>query len=50
MCACSGAVLGCDICVRKPLVATCSIDKTVRLWNYQVGIGGRGEGERGTIG
>lgn len=23
-----------DICIRKPLVATCSTDRTVRLWNY----------------
>jgi len=23
-----------DVCVRKALVATCSLDKTVRIWNY----------------
>lgn len=28
------AITGMDACVRKPLIATCSTDKTVRLWNY----------------
>lgn len=23
-----------DICIRKTLVGTCSLDKTVRIWNY----------------
>lgn len=23
-----------DTCIRKPLVATCSSDKSVRIWNY----------------
>jgi len=25
---------GMDVCVRKPLIASCSTDKSVRLWNY----------------
>lgn len=25
---------GMDMCVRKPLIASCSTDKSVRLWNY----------------
>eukprot|EP01062_Namystynia_karyoxenos_P016092 TRINITY_DN15868_c0_g1_i1.p1 TRINITY_DN15868_c0_g1~~TRINITY_DN15868_c0_g1_i1.p1 ORF type:complete len:1211 (+),score=554.97 TRINITY_DN15868_c0_g1_i1:104-3736(+) len=29
-----GAITGIDTCVRKPLVATCSKDKTIRIWNY----------------
>lgn len=29
----SRAIQGMDICVKKNLVATCSIDKTVRIWN-----------------
>jgi WD40 repeat protein len=24
-----------DTCVRKSLVATCSVDRTVRIWNFQ---------------
>ena len=30
----SHAVTGLDTCVRKPLIATCGIDKSVRVWNY----------------
>ena len=30
----SQAITGVDVCIRKPLVATCSIDKSVRVWNY----------------
>lgn len=31
----SGQILGVDICIRKPLIATCSLDKSVRIWNYE---------------
>ena len=24
-----------DVCVRKPIIATCSLDKSVRIWNYE---------------
>jgi len=24
-----------DICVRKPLIATCSSDCSIRVWNYE---------------
>ncbi|KXS19851.1 WD40 repeat-like protein, partial [Gonapodya prolifera JEL478] len=27
-------ITGLDTCVRKPLVATCSLDRSVRVWNY----------------
>ena len=30
----SMTVTGLDTCVRKPLVATCGTDKSVRIWNY----------------
>ena len=30
-----GAIVGLDTCIRKPLVATSSTDKTVRIWNSQ---------------
>ncbi|TYZ60990.1 hypothetical protein PybrP1_005345 [[Pythium] brassicae (nom. inval.)] len=31
----SGAhITGLDTCIRKPLVATCGLDKSVRIWNY----------------
>ncbi|GMH45741.1 hypothetical protein BSKO_13704 [Bryopsis sp. KO-2023] len=30
----SKGILGVDTCIRKPLIATCSMDKTIRLWNY----------------
>ena len=29
-----GQITGMDVCVRKPLVVTCSNDCSVRLWNY----------------
>ena len=30
----SRAIHGMDCCIKKQLLATCSIDKTVRIWNY----------------
>ena len=30
----SQAITGIDVCVRKPLVATCGADRSVRIWNY----------------
>ena len=29
-----GRITGLDICVRKPILVTCGVDKTVRVWNY----------------
>ncbi|CAG9461063.1 unnamed protein product [Pedinophyceae sp. YPF-701] len=29
-----GAITGLDTCIRKPLVASCSADRTVRIWNH----------------
>jgi WD40 repeat protein len=26
--------MGLDTCIRKPLVVTCGLDKSVRVWNY----------------
>jgi cilia- and flagella-associated protein 57 len=31
----SGAIVGMDICTRKPLIATASKDKTIKIWNYE---------------
>lgn len=31
----AGAIVGLDCCIRKPLVATSSTDKSVRIWNTQ---------------
>ncbi|XP_043347269.1 cilia- and flagella-associated protein 57 isoform X2 [Dermochelys coriacea] len=31
----SAAITGLDICIRKPLIATCSLDRSVRIWNYE---------------
>lgn len=28
------SVTGLDTCIRKPLIATCSLDRSVRIWNY----------------
>ncbi|XP_069719000.1 cilia- and flagella-associated protein 57 [Phaenicophaeus curvirostris] len=30
----SASVTGLDICIWKPILATCSLDRTVRIWNY----------------
>ena len=30
----SASVTGLDVCVRKQLIATCSLDQSVRIWNY----------------
>jgi len=32
------AITGLDCCVRKPLVVTCSIDRSMRIWNYSTKI------------
>eukprot|EP00638_Chattonella_subsalsa_P013775 CAMPEP_0117801652 /NCGR_PEP_ID=MMETSP0948-20121206/15215_1 /TAXON_ID=44440 /ORGANISM="Chattonella subsalsa, Strain CCMP2191" /LENGTH=1212 /DNA_ID=CAMNT_0005634207 /DNA_START=27 /DNA_END=3665 /DNA_ORIENTATION=- len=29
-----GHITGMDVAIRKPLVVTCSLDRTVRVWNY----------------
>lgn len=31
----NGQILGLDVCIRKPLIATCSLDRSVRIWNYE---------------
>ena len=31
----SAVICGMDVCVWKPLLATCGRDRTVRIWNYQ---------------
>ena len=30
----SRGILGMDVCVKKNLIATCSMDKTVKIWSY----------------
>ena len=30
----NGRVTGLDVCIRKPLIVTCGLDKYVRIWNY----------------
>ena len=32
----SRAVHGMDCCIKKQLLATCSSDKTVRIWNFHL--------------
>jgi WD40 repeat protein len=27
-------ITGIDVCIRKPLIATCSSDRSIRIWNY----------------
>nr|CAB3267722.1 WD repeat-containing protein 65 [Phallusia mammillata] len=31
----SSSITGLDVCIRKPLIATCSLDRSVRIWNYE---------------
>ncbi|CAF0728049.1 unnamed protein product [Brachionus calyciflorus] len=33
-----GAVTGVDVCIRKPIIATCSTDRSVRIWNFETGV------------
>jgi hypothetical protein len=28
------AITGMDVCIRKPLIITCGVDKSLRVWNY----------------
>ncbi|KAJ7558947.1 hypothetical protein O6H91_04G062500 [Diphasiastrum complanatum] len=30
----SASITGLDVCLRKPILVTCSIDRSVRVWNY----------------
>jgi hypothetical protein len=30
----SSGIVGMDVCIRKPLIATASKDKTIKIWNY----------------
>ncbi|CAL8343815.1 unnamed protein product [Merluccius merluccius] len=34
----SKPITGLSICIRKPLVATCSLDRSVRVWNYDTNV------------
>ncbi|KAM9501173.1 cilia- and flagella-associated protein 57 [Clarias gariepinus] len=31
----SGIITGLSVCIRKPLIATCSTDHSIRIWNYE---------------
>ncbi|KAM4721643.1 cilia- and flagella-associated protein 57 [Rhinophrynus dorsalis] len=31
----SSSITGLSICIRKPLIATCSLDHSVRIWNFE---------------
>nr|XP_054950336.1 cilia- and flagella-associated protein 57 isoform X3 [Pan paniscus]XP_054950337.1 cilia- and flagella-associated protein 57 isoform X3 [Pan paniscus]XP_054950338.1 cilia- and flagella-associated protein 57 isoform X3 [Pan paniscus]XP_054950341.1 cilia- and flagella-associated protein 57 isoform X3 [Pan paniscus] len=31
----SAPITGLATCIRKPLIATCSLDRSIRLWNYE---------------
>ncbi|XP_065124868.1 cilia- and flagella-associated protein 57 [Paramisgurnus dabryanus] len=34
----SGVITGLSTCIRKPLIATCSLDRSVRIWNFQTNV------------
>ncbi|XP_046907075.1 cilia- and flagella-associated protein 57-like [Hypomesus transpacificus] len=31
----TGSITGLSICIRKPIIATCSLDQSVRIWNFE---------------
>ncbi|XP_003462565.1 cilia- and flagella-associated protein 57 [Cavia porcellus] len=31
----SASITGLSTCIRKPLIATCSLDRSIRIWNYE---------------
>lgn len=31
----AGSIVAMDLCLRKPLIATASKDKTIKIWNYE---------------
>jgi WD40 repeat protein len=33
-----GSILSLDLCIRKPLLVTCSSDKSIKVWNYVTGV------------
>ncbi|ELK13105.1 WD repeat-containing protein 65 [Pteropus alecto] len=36
----SASITGLATCIRKPLIATCSLDRSIRIWNYESNNGG----------
>ncbi|XP_064847950.1 cilia- and flagella-associated protein 57-like [Oncorhynchus masou masou] len=34
----SNTITGLSICIRKPLIATCSLDHSVRIWNFETNV------------
>ncbi|XP_041912329.1 cilia- and flagella-associated protein 57-like isoform X1 [Alosa sapidissima] len=34
----SGSITGLSVCIRKPIIATCSLDQSVRIWNFETNI------------
>ncbi|XP_069083885.1 cilia- and flagella-associated protein 57 [Pleurodeles waltl] len=34
----SAPITGLGICIRKPLLATCSLDRSVRIWNFETNV------------
>ncbi|KAJ3009827.1 UNVERIFIED_CONTAM: Cilia- and flagella-associated protein 57, partial [Siphonaria sp. JEL0065] len=32
-----GSIIGLDVCARKPLLVSCSTDRSIRIWNYLTG-------------
>jgi len=31
-------VTGLDVCIRKPLIASCSMDRSIRIWNFETNV------------
>uniref|UniRef100_A0A673GCI5 Cilia and flagella associated protein 57 n=1 Tax=Sinocyclocheilus rhinocerous TaxID=307959 RepID=A0A673GCI5_9TELE len=34
----SSVITGLSTCIRKPLIATCSLDRSVRIWNFETNV------------